>query len=163
MAETGVIHDLKVKFNALSDGEVIGLIVIVAILVYVFLFDYLPMEIKTWFSSKFEDIKSTFEDISFFGASKPEMKYQELPSEDSVLIIYAPWCGHCKSSMPEFQKAAEHPAVKLIDATDPANAEILSKYPVKGYPSIINAVGVPYSGERKASDIIAFANEKKVA
>lgn len=58
----------------------------------------------------------------------------------ALVMFYAPWCGHCKSTKPELVKAAEHfkddPKVEIaaVDCTQYGN--LCSAYNVKGYPTI---------------------------
>ena len=55
-----------------------------------------------------------------------------------IVEFYAPWCGHCKSLAPEWQKAAkELNGIARVAAVDcDAHKELASKYDVKGFPSI---------------------------
>jgi protein disulfide-isomerase A6 len=96
---------------------------------------------------------------STFGGGNSE-KTSVIPkvTDSSVLIFYAPWCGHCKSSMDEFKKAVAQGQgdIVLIDSTDESNASILSKYNVQGFPTIIKGDGTKYSGSRTAESIVAF-------
>ncbi|XP_028394335.1 probable protein disulfide-isomerase A4 isoform X1 [Dendronephthya gigantea] len=63
-------------------------------------------------------------------------------SHSSVLVMfYAPWCGHCKKTKPEFETAAETFNIKeglgkmaAVDCTQ--DKELCSKYDVTGYPTI---------------------------
>jgi len=96
---------------------------------------------------------------STFGGGNSE-KTSVIPkvTDSSVLIFYAPWCGHCKSSMDEFKKAVAQGQgdIVLIDSTDESNASLVSKYNVQGFPTIIKGDGTKYSGPRTAESIIAF-------
>jgi len=80
---------------------------------------------------------------------------------DTTFIFYAPWCGHCKRSMPEFEKAADSSdSVELVNSDE--NPDAVSKYGIQGFPTIIKVKSSgeikKYSGERTADDILAFAN-----
>ena len=79
-------------------------------------------------------------------------------SKDVVFIIYAPWCGHCKRSMPEFRKASEtSDNIVLVNSEDPSNKDIMSKYSVRSFPTIIKSDGTAYMGDRTSDKIIDFA------
>ncbi|CAB3986332.1 disulfide-isomerase A5-like, partial [Paramuricea clavata] len=67
---------------------------------------------------------------------------QYVQSHNSVLVMfYAPWCGHCKKTKPEFETAAEtintHKGQGKMAAVDcTKDQELCKKYDVKGYPTI---------------------------
>lgn len=83
-------------------------------------------------------------------------------TDDTVLIFFAPWCGHCKSSMPEFVKATEisNGKVLLINSDEPKNKKLMEQHSVKGFPTIKKANGTEYKGGRKAEEIKKFADKK---
>jgi protein disulfide-isomerase A6 len=88
-------------------------------------------------------------------------------SDDLWLVeFYAPWCGHCKSLAPEWEKAAK--AVKglyriaAVDATE--NEALAQRFKVSGYPTIYvfgadKTKPEDYKGGRTASDIVDAANK----
>ena len=55
-----------------------------------------------------------------------------------VVEFYAPWCGHCKSLAPEYQKAAK--ALKGIIGVGAVDCDqhksLCGQYGVQGFPSI---------------------------
>jgi protein disulfide-isomerase A6 len=93
--------------------------------------------------------------------SSPESAKLDSISDDTVLIFFAPWCGHCKRAMPEFTKASEMPDIKvlMINSDDPKNKSLLQQHSVKGFPHIVKANGTVHEGPRTAEAIAKFAEK----
>ena len=85
-----------------------------------------------------------------------------------LLKLYAPWCGHCKSLAPEYERAASMIGSKKkthilaeLDAT--ISEAAAAEFKVKSYPTIKyfhNGKVEDYDGERKADDIVRFLDKK---
>jgi len=87
------------------------------------------------------------------------------PTKDVLVEFYAPWCGHCKSLAPKYDKLGEefkdHPSVVIakVDATEndtPAD--------IQGFPTLIfypanNKAGVVYRGERSTEALSSYIRE----
>lgn len=81
-----------------------------------------------------------------------------------LVMFYAPWCGHCRSTKPEFMKAAEKfkddSKVELAAVDCTKHSSVCSAYDVKGYPTIKYFSYLKtyreYNGDRKAEDFIQF-------
>jgi len=94
-----------------------------------------------------------------YGATNQKTSIKPEMSDATVLIFYAPWCGHCKSSKAEFEKAVEQSQgkVMMIDATKDENKPLVTKMNIKGFPTILHTNGTKYTGSRTADDIVEFA------
>jgi thiol-disulfide isomerase/thioredoxin len=95
------------------------------------------------------------------------------PSNQPCFVMYfAEWCGHCKNTMPEFNKLMESPpqGVKIlkIDSEDKQNSELLKSQNIKGFPTIrfypkgLNAEHEEYEGERTHGGFMNFFRQHKL-
>lgn len=84
-----------------------------------------------------------------------------------LVEFFAPWCGHCKSLAPEWEKAANAlKGIVKVGAVDADAAKSLGgKYGIKGFPTI-KWFGTKkdspkdYESGRTANDIVKFATGK---
>ena len=82
----------------------------------------------------------------------------------SLVMFYAPWCGHCKAAKPEYTAAAEQlSSEKKIPfaAVDCTKSDPLCKiHEVKGFPTFIyfnyGKNPAPYNGERSQEGFVEF-------
>lgn len=97
---------------------------------------------------------------------------QEIGGDKDVIVAFtAPWCGHCKTLAPVWEKVAadfaNEPNVVIakVDAEAEnskatAQAQGVSSYPtIKFFPRG-STVPVAYSGGRTEQDIVSYMNEK---
>lgn len=93
------------------------------------------------------------------------------PEADVLVEFFAPWCGHCKSLKPVYEKVASAFAaerkvvVAAVDAT--AARDVASRFEVRGYPTIkffprgsAAKEAEEYEGGRSVDDFVAFLNTK---
>jgi protein disulfide-isomerase A6 len=81
-----------------------------------------------------------------------------------VVEFYAPWCGHCKSLAPEYDKAATtlKGVVKVVAVDATAHESLAQKYAIQGFPTI-KVFGADkqspadYNGARTADGIVSEA------
>ena len=92
---------------------------------------------------------------------EPDVKGLAKIPEGKTAIFYASWCGHCRASMDDFKAAVQGSdgSVIMIPENN-ENRNLMKKYNVKGFPTIVNSSGTVYTGPRKAQEIIDFANGK---
>jgi len=88
----------------------------------------------------------------------PEKEKVNSIAPDTVLIFYAPWCGYCKAAMAEFEKAVESGNGKIILVNGDENRELMQKYGVQGFPTIMKGNKV-HKGGRTEKEILEFMEE----
>eukprot|EP00762_Andalucia_godoyi_P000507 ANDGO_05213.mRNA.1 Protein disulfide-isomerase tigA len=91
-------------------------------------------------------------------------------SKFRLIEFFAPWCGHCKSLAPTYEKLAlafegesDKVLISKVDATK--EGELASKFDVKGYPTIVyfepgSDTHKPYEGGRDLDSLVGFVNEQ---
>lgn len=89
-----------------------------------------------------------------------------------VVEFYAPWCGHCKSLAPEYEKAAaelssQSPPIFLakIDASEESNKGVANEYKIQGFPTIkiLRNGGKSvqdYNGPRESAGIVTYVKKQ---
>lgn len=76
--------------------------------------------------------------------------------------FYAPWCGHCKQLVPEWDKLADMTAgqVNVADLDATVQKGIAKEFNVQGFPTLIlisDRKMYSYEGPRKAGDMAVWA------
>jgi protein disulfide-isomerase A1 len=80
-----------------------------------------------------------------------------------MVKFYAPWCGHCKTLAPEYEKAAEilasHPEIKFAKVDAIEEEELANEFELEGFPTLYffkNQRPVEYNGGRSAEEIVQW-------
>lgn len=95
------------------------------------------------------------------------------PKKDAFVEFFAPWCGHCKNLAPIWEQLAEtfqnepNCVIGQMDADNPGNKEVATKYGVSGYPTLMffskgssEKQSEAYMQSRTLDDLISFVNSK---
>ncbi|KAK1747883.1 protein disulfide isomerase family protein [Skeletonema marinoi] len=112
--------------------------------------------------------------LGFAAGKSPELdpaSFDEAIHSKNVFVkFYAPWCGHCKSLAPDWDKLADmyasSPSVTIasVDCTVDENDELCHQYGVQGYPTLKyftdgNTMGEDYQGPRSLEALEQFASD----
>ena len=104
--------------------------------------------------------------------SSPENLENDVASQKSMVLFHADWCGHCKKFMPTWDALTNkwndtQTDVKFMKVEcgkpneNEAHAELMKKYDIKGYPTIIvfeSGGFKEYEGGRSSEEIESFLN-----
>ncbi|KAF2896663.1 hypothetical protein ILUMI_09512 [Ignelater luminosus] len=88
----------------------------------------------------------------------------------ALVMFYAPWCGHCKKTKPEFTKAAEvfkdsnKVGLGAVDCTSDKSRDLCILYNITGYPTfkyfgVFGKINKTYTGGRMAGDFVNFLTQ----
>jgi len=82
-------------------------------------------------------------------------------SDKSMVLFYAPWCGHCKSMMSDWNKLeAKAPSgMKIVKVNCDEKPQVAERHAVKGFPTIILFKGgkkVYFEGARNLDNFLEF-------
>lgn len=96
--------------------------------------------------------------------------FDEIVNNADIILVefYAPWCGHCKSLAPEYEKAAKElsqrsPPIPLAKVDATAEGELATRFEVSGYPTLkIFRKGkmFDYNGPRQKEGIVDYMSEQ---
>jgi thiol-disulfide isomerase/thioredoxin len=107
------------------------------------------------------ELKGSFEIEAF--DNNPDQSYD---SSSLFVMYYAEWCGHCKRTMPEFNKLMNNynGSVKiiLINSEQDEYKDLIKSQDIKGFPTIryypsgLSSDYQEYSGGRTESDFMQY-------
>lgn len=103
------------------------------------------------------------EDIQDLHSGEEARGFLAKEGAKGLLLLHAPWCGHCKVMMPAYEAAAtklkaEGFLVGRLQA-EHAGAAFLGSVGVRGFPTILGVKGgttTPYTGARSEAALIEF-------
>ena len=80
----------------------------------------------------------------------------------SLVMFFAPWCGHCHKTIPELQKAALRlrGGVRVAAVNCDGSQNLAAELGIKGYPTIkffSRGRATDYAGPRSALALVSFA------
>lgn len=110
-------------------------------------------------------------DIKYVKKYSTQEFKDEVTKKPHFVLFYAPWCGHCKRTMPAYEELSEKynekegmekVAIAMVDCTE--HTEVCSEQGVNGYPTIKyfekTADGDEYFGGRGFSDFDTYIQAK---
>ena len=107
--------------------------------------------------------------VNVLGLKKNQEGFTDSNGKKLIVLFYAPWCGHCKKMMPEWDKLAAKlqgdPSVEVVKVNSDEEVEKAKKEGVQTYPTIMmykDGNKVPYKGERTAEAIEQFVSAAQI-
>jgi thiol-disulfide isomerase/thioredoxin len=78
-----------------------------------------------------------------------------------LLMVYAPWCGHCKNMMPAYESASTKTQRRFARLEGSTAQSFLQKHEIRGFPTLLTVgpAGVArYAGGRDENSLLAGIN-----
>ena len=116
------------------------------------------MEKKEDYQNMEKEDYQNMEKEDFENMEKEDFENME---KDSMVLFYAPWCGHCKKVMGDWKKLQTHAPshVNIAKVNCDEKPEMAEKHDVKGFPTIIlfkSGKKVYFEGPRKLENFLEF-------
>ncbi|CAD5221012.1 unnamed protein product [Bursaphelenchus xylophilus] len=95
-----------------------------------------------------------------------ENDFDDFLKENPTTLVkfYAPWCGHCKTLAPEYEKAAKKLEIPLAKVDATVEVKLGKRFNVEGYPTLkFFSDGkdvIDYDGQRDAESIEQWIKQK---
>ena len=92
--------------------------------------------------------------------------FENNSQEAKIVLFYAPWCGHCKTLKPTWEKLKENYPNLIMEINCDEEPNMAEKHNIEGYPTIkyfksgIDGRGIDYNGSRDYGSIKSFINKK---
>eukprot|EP00850_Spirogloea_muscicola_P016788 SM000139S00105 [mRNA] locus=s139:114112:117500:- [translate_table: standard] len=97
----------------------------------------------------------------------PDNFDEEVLDKDALVEFYAPWCGHCKKLVPEYEKLAtafkKTPSVAIAKVDCDTHKDLCARFDVSGYPTLKwfrsgSLEGDSYQGARTVEGMLEYIN-----
>lgn len=62
---------------------------------------------------------------------------EQLDSSLTMVDVWAPWCGPCRTLTPIIEKVSEEKAVKLLKVNADESGDLATSFGVRGIPTVI--------------------------
>lgn len=114
--------------------------------------------------------------MRIYKSDKRILAYNEYFSDGGaqVALFHAEWCGHCKKFMPEWERfmtklkddAVLSAKVSATSYESKENADMMEKYAIKSFPTIMYIAGdgttTEYKGERTAAALMEWVKTQSL-
>ena len=102
-------------------------------------------------SSKVVELQ-TYEETALFLSKGP-----------GILLVYAPWCGHCKNMMPAYDGASNVSALTKFAKVEGSKVpRLMSEHQIRGFPTLLtikkDGTVERYNSGRDMSSLVSAAN-----